>query len=90
MACGCVCIATDVPGNRELIRDKENGLLVRPKDSRSLAKAIIEILNDKNLRTGLSEKARKTVEKFSVENTENTLYKEIELVKKIMEGTTNV
>jgi glycosyltransferase involved in cell wall biosynthesis len=87
MACGCACIATDVPGNSELIQDGENGLLVRPKDKKSLLDAFVKILNDENLRLKLSENARKTAEKFSVEN---TLYKEIELIKKIMEGTKNV
>ena len=87
MACGCVCIATDVPGNRELIHNEESGLLIKPKDSGSIRDGIIRILRDENLQKKLAEKARKTVEKFSVEN---TLYKEIELVRKIMEETTNV
>jgi glycosyltransferase involved in cell wall biosynthesis len=87
MACGCACIATDVPGNSELIQDGENGLLVMPKDKKSLLEAFVKILNNENLRIKISENARKTAEKFSVEN---TLYKEIELIKKIMGGTNNV
>jgi len=87
MACGCTCIATDVPGNNELIQDGENGLLVMPKDKKSLLRAFVKILNNENLRIKLSKNARKTAEKFSIEN---TLYKEIELIKKIMERTNNV
>ena len=87
MACGCTCIATDVPGNNELIQDGENGLLVMPKDKKSLLRAFVKILNNENLRIKLSKNARKTAEKFSIEN---TLYKEIELIKKIIEGTNNV
>lgn len=81
MACGCACIATDVPGNKELIKNGENGLLVRPKDSNSLKEAIIRIIKDENLRSNLSEKARKMASKFSIEN---TLYKEIKLLKNLM------
>jgi glycosyltransferase involved in cell wall biosynthesis len=87
MACGCACIATDVPGNNELIQNGKNGLLVMPKDKESLLKALVKVLSNESLRVTLSENARKTAEKFSVEN---TLYKEIELIKKILEKTSNV
>lgn len=33
-------IATDVPGNREVVKDGRNGFLVRPRDAESLAAAI--------------------------------------------------
>jgi glycosyltransferase involved in cell wall biosynthesis len=87
MACGCACIATDVPGNNELIQNGKNGLLVMPKDRESLLKALVKVLSNESLRITLSENARKTAEKFSVEN---TLYKEIGLIKKILEKTSNV
>ncbi|MBU2529226.1 glycosyltransferase family 4 protein [bacterium] len=84
MACGCACIATDVPGNRELVQDGYNGLLVKPKDSESIANAIIKILENENFRIKLSENARKTSEAFSIEN---TLQKEMTLLKEIMAET---
>jgi glycosyltransferase involved in cell wall biosynthesis len=45
-ACGLPIIATDVPGCREVVVDRENGLLVPPKDSTVLARAIIELTSD--------------------------------------------
>jgi len=45
-ACGLPIIATDVPGCREVVVDRENGLLVPAKDSRALADAITELTSD--------------------------------------------
>ena len=81
MASGCACIATNVPGNRELIKDGENGLLVNPKDEKSLAQAMGKLLNDDKLRIKLSESAVITSKQFALEN---TLYKEIRLLTKLI------
>lgn len=78
MACGCACIATDVPGNRELIQNGVNGILIPPKDSNSLKDWILKILSDEDFRINLCNNAAKTAQKFSLEN---TLYKEIEVIK---------
>lgn len=45
-ACGLPIIATDVPGCREVVVDKENGLLIPVKDAGSLARAIKELTSD--------------------------------------------
>jgi glycosyltransferase involved in cell wall biosynthesis len=45
MACGVPVIASDIPAIREWITDQENGLLVDPKDSPSLARGIIHLLS---------------------------------------------
>ena len=47
MACGCACIATDVPGNRELLRAGEIGLLFSPGDDIALAETVLRILSDR-------------------------------------------
>ncbi|MBM3514668.1 MAG: glycosyltransferase family 4 protein [Alphaproteobacteria bacterium] len=39
-------IATDVPGNREIVRHQETGLLVPPKDPTALASAMARLAND--------------------------------------------
>lgn len=45
-ASGLPVVATDVPGCREVVVDRENGLLVPAKDSAALAGAMIELTND--------------------------------------------
>ncbi len=78
MACGCACVATAVEGNKGLIIDKLNGLLVPSKNVGRLKEAIIRIVENKDLFKNLAENAIKTAKKFSLEN---TLHKEIELLK---------
>lgn len=48
MAMRKAVVATDVGGIPEIVKDKETGLLVASKDSDALAKAITELLVDKN------------------------------------------
>lgn len=43
-------IATDLGGTNEIIRDKENGLLIKPNDSTSMVKAITLLKNNLSLR----------------------------------------
>lgn len=46
MAAGLPCIATDIPGNRELVREGETGLLVPVNSVEAMAKAIRRMLCD--------------------------------------------
>lgn len=52
IASGCTVIATDLEGNKDLIENGENGFLVNEKDSRDIAKKIINLIKkpikDKN------------------------------------------
>jgi glycosyltransferase involved in cell wall biosynthesis len=50
MACGLFPIVSDVPANREWIRDGENGLIVPPRAPDKLARAIIDAWDNKELR----------------------------------------
>ncbi len=59
MACGKPVVATDVGGNRELIRHGENGFLVPPQNAAQMSNAIIQLYNDKKLCTHFSKKALK-------------------------------
>ncbi len=79
MASGKPTITTDMSGMPSVVGD--TGILVKPKDSKALRKAIQKLLSDKNLRKDLGEKARTRVgEEFTlpivVEKTER-LYNEI-------------
>jgi glycosyltransferase involved in cell wall biosynthesis len=67
-SCGRAVITTDVPGCREIVYKGENGILVPPKDSVSLAKKIKELAINPERRRRMGENGRKLVKKeFSEE-----------------------
>jgi len=68
MALGLPVIGSDVGGIKSLIRHGDNGLLVKPADSRGLSSAIIELLQDLPLAESLGRNARIFIaENFSQE-----------------------
>jgi len=67
MAAGKPVVATDVGGNKEAVIDGETGFIVPPANSNKLANAIAKILNNKQLRINMGEKARERVTKFSIQ-----------------------
>jgi glycosyltransferase involved in cell wall biosynthesis len=61
-------VTTNVPGCRESIENGRNGLLVEPRDSVALAKALITLLDDDDMRTAMAAEGRRRVEtQFSSE-----------------------
>lgn len=68
-ACGTPCIAYDVPGLRDSIRDGETGLLVPHGDINALAEAIVKVLSDGKLRAKLSRNAIEWASNFSWDKT---------------------
>ncbi len=50
-------IATNIGGTPEFIKDHQNGLLVRPNDSNGLARALLQLSQDKNLAKKLAGQA---------------------------------
>ena len=62
MCCGKAVIATTVGGIPEVISNRENGILIPPSDSKSIAEAICEIHNDDRLKTSVSIRGRSSVE----------------------------
>jgi glycosyltransferase involved in cell wall biosynthesis len=60
-ACGKAIVATDVPGCREVVRDRFNGLLVSPKDPSALAAAIDHLLSDPHMREIMGHRSRERV-----------------------------
>lgn len=56
MACGLAPIATDIAGNREWIRNGENGLLFYPGDPKALADKTIQLIENGDLRKRFGEK----------------------------------
>jgi glycosyltransferase involved in cell wall biosynthesis len=58
MRAGLPIVASEVDGIPDLIRDRENGLLVPPADSGALRDAILALQENGELRTALAERAR--------------------------------
>jgi phosphatidylinositol alpha-mannosyltransferase len=54
LAAGLPVVASDIPGYRAVISDRENGLLVPPGDPSALADALVALLRDAPLRGRLS------------------------------------
>lgn len=69
MALGKPVIATDTGGIPELIRNAENGILVEKENPDALAKAVIELIENKRLREKISTRAFKDAQNYSIENT---------------------
>jgi glycosyltransferase involved in cell wall biosynthesis len=68
MAAGLPVVATDIPGNRELVVPHETGLLVKVGDRANLARKIQTLLNDPALAARLGAAGRERIERdFSVE-----------------------
>jgi glycosyltransferase involved in cell wall biosynthesis len=60
LALGKPLVASRIPPNREVIRNRENALLVDPDNIAEIADAIIELNLDDKVRRDLSAKARET------------------------------
>ena len=58
MGLGRPVVATDIGGNRELVRHDETGLLVPPRDPDALAAAVLTLLADRALASRLTDAAR--------------------------------
>ena len=66
MTCGTVCIATDVSGSRDLLTEGVDGLLVPPEDPDGLAKAIMSVISNEELRERLIRNGLETSRRFSI------------------------
>jgi len=67
MACGTACVVTNVGGVTEYAKDKENCLMVSPKQSNDFAAAILNILHDQELNMHLIQGGLKTVKAYDIE-----------------------
>ena len=63
MACGLPIVASDAPGLRTYIEHGQNGLLFPVEDHKAMAKYILQLAEDRNLRDRLSLEARESFEK---------------------------
>jgi glycosyltransferase involved in cell wall biosynthesis len=74
MAAGLPVVATDIDGNRELVRHGIDGLLVPPHDFKELALSVIELLLDKKRAQKFGTAARERIGKdFGIEKMVHSL-----------------
>lgn len=59
MACGLPIVTTDVAGNSEIVENKKNGLLVKPRNSKAVADAAVRILSSSALRNRMKKNSMK-------------------------------
>ena len=56
------CVASRTGGIEDIIKDRQNGILVGVGDSAAIAAAILELLSDENLRLNLGRNGRRLVQ----------------------------
>lgn len=69
MGSGTPIVSTNVGGQKDIIRTEENGILVPPCDFRALAKAIKELLQNKEKRERMISFNREYVKSFYISET---------------------
>lgn len=62
MAGGGIVLASDVGGHRELIRNRETGVLFRADDREDLARAVLRLIADREQWSAMARRARDFVE----------------------------
>lgn len=78
-SCGLVCLASDIPGNRDIVTH-QSGILFKPTE-KGIREAFKKVLNNSKFRAKLSYEARSNaVERFELST---LLYKEVKLIKSI-------
>ncbi|MBV1735321.1 MAG: glycosyltransferase family 4 protein [Candidatus Desulforudis sp.] len=65
MACGCAVVATDSGGIREYADHGKTALLSPPRDPEALAKNLLRILKDDNLRIQLARAGHERIKEFT-------------------------
>jgi len=64
MSCGKPVVGTNVQGVREAVEDGVTGLLVPPRDPESLAKAILNLIEDDRKAKRMGAAGRERVKRF--------------------------
>jgi glycosyltransferase involved in cell wall biosynthesis len=80
MASGIPVVATNVYGIPEMVEDGKTGLLVPPEDGTALGKALLELIQDENLRREFGQRARERFELYF------TLDKQIAAIETLYRG----
>ncbi|MGE6260637.1 glycosyltransferase family 4 protein [Heyndrickxia sporothermodurans] len=75
MATGLPLIVTNCRGNRDLVRNNENGYVIEIDDVKECADAIEKLYHSEELRQNFSNQNRKKIEKYSLKNVLNEMKK---------------
>jgi len=67
MACGCVVVATDCGGPRDIIADGKTGFLVPVGDVAKIVERVLMLLDDAKLRGRIQNNSLEAVKQFSWE-----------------------
>jgi glycosyltransferase involved in cell wall biosynthesis len=60
-SCARPVVGTDIPGNREIVRDGDNGLMVPLRNPAALAEALIRLIENPQLRHRMGQRGRQIV-----------------------------
>ena len=77
MAAGLPCVTTDIPGNRELVKHGQTGLLVPAQDPTALASALRTLLNSSAEAQRLAMAGHAHVQQHYNEASEVLLWKQL-------------
>ena len=84
MAYGKCVLATNVPGNQDVVMDGSNGLLVEPRNPVEMARKIDYLLGDDALRERLGKQARQDIEQNY--SPDSVLTKILDLYREVQKG----
>ena len=71
-------IATNIRGNRELVKDHENGLLVTKKDGNDAYESFKKLIASSQIRVSYGKKSRYIAERFyNIENVTDSIHQKI-------------
>lgn len=65
MACGCTLVSTDIGGVRDYAEHEKTALLSPPRNPEALAKNLLRVLEDDNLRIQLAKAGHKRIQEFT-------------------------
>ncbi len=68
MACGLPIVTTDVAGNKQIVKNRENGILVKPKSPEEIAKAVLEMLNNRPLLNKMKQNNKEKAKQYTWSN----------------------
>ena len=90
MANGKAVIASDVVGNKDCVRDGENGYLL-PLDAEMYAEKIIQLVNNNELRMSMEKKSKDLfLKEFFIENRIIYLQNQYDMIFKLNSGGANL